>query len=507
MAKTDSDSILDHEPPTPKPMSLAGKAGVFTLSRAVAIITQLLAGVVLSHALTKPENAVVTYLVLTLYATALSFGQLGLPDSVFFFFEKMPADKRKSFSLLLSKTLFLLAFGAAAIMVTVGWLGSTREGFGEVRTLIWAMVAMLLLELPTMHLPNVLIALDRAKAAAWFNVFTGTAQFMAMTIPLLLPDPVSAIPIGLLIYSALRLGVGVSLFHKLFKNEPLAALPDGTMREVLRYSVPLSLAQIFWVLNKMVDKQVVQWLLPSTVFAVYNAGAIELPIIPTIAYTVSAVMMTQLVGHHLRGERDALLGLWYKSVRKVSVIVLPLVMIFLVAAEEFIALLLPESYADAVIPFRIYTFILLQRVASYSNMQKALGATAPITRSAIYLFLMNAALSVPLVLWLGMAGPPLAALIANSFSWWYALRNIQLLLKVRFREVFPFGFYLKALAVAALAAVPVLGVKMAVELPRYFGFFLLAAMYLPIYLALAKAAGTIEAADWQRLMGKLGRKV
>ena len=244
----------------------------------------------------------------------------------------------------------------------------------------------------------------------------------------------------------------------------------------------------------------VQWLLPSTVFAVYQSGAIELPIIPTIAYTVSAVMMTQLVGHHLRGERQALLGLWYKSVQKVSVIVLPLVMIFLVAAEEFIALLLPADYADAVIPFRIYTFILLQRVASYSNMQKALGSTAPITHAAILLFAINALLSVPLVLWLGMAGPPVAALIANSFSWWYALRNIQQLLKIRFSEVFPFRFYLKALGVAALAAVPILLLKTTVDLPRYWGFFILMVSYLPVYLALALATGIIAKSDWNRLL-------
>ena len=256
----------------------------------------------------------------------------------------------------------------------------------------------------------------------------------------------------------------------------------------------------------MVDKQVVQWLLPSTVFAVYNSGAIELPIIPTIAYTVSAVMMTQLVGHHLRGERAQLLGLWYKSIHKVSVIVLPLVMIFLVAAEEFIALLLPPDYADAVIPFRIYTFILLQRVASYSNMQKALGATAPITHAAIYMFLINAVLCVPLVWWLGMAGPPLAMLLANVFSWWYALRNIQQLLQIRFREVFPFRFYAKALGVAALAAVPAFVLKMAVDLPTYLGFFVLAACYLPVYLVLARATNIVEEEDWRRLVRKLGLK-
>ncbi|MBK9015639.1 MAG: oligosaccharide flippase family protein [Saprospiraceae bacterium] len=260
---------------------------------------------------------------------------------------------------------------------------------------------------------------------------------------------------------------------------------------------------MFWTLNRQVDKYAVQWFLPAF-FTIYSAGAFEIPVIPTIAITVSSVMMMQFVGHHLRGERAELLELWYKSIRKVSVIVLPLVVVLLVAAEELIALFYPDNYADAVIPFRIYTFILLQRVASYSNMQKALGSTAPITHSAIYLFLINAALSVPLVLWLGMAGPPLAALLANIFSWWYALHNIQVLLKVRFREVFPFGFYAKALGVAVLAAVPVFGLKMAVELPRYFSFFILAACYLPIYLVLARTTGIIEESDWRRLMNKLG---
>ncbi|MCC6724784.1 MAG: oligosaccharide flippase family protein [Saprospiraceae bacterium] len=505
MTKPNDDTILDHEAPQKKPMSLAGKAGVFTLSRAVTIITQLLAGVVLSHVLTKEANALVSYLVLTLYATALAFGQLGLPDSVFFFFEKMPAPNRKAFTLMLAKLLGILALAAGAIMLIIGWLAAEKDGYAELRTLIWAMMAMLLLELPTTPMPNVLIALDRAKTAAWFNVFTGLAQFMAMTIPLLLPDPVTAIPIGLLLYSTLRFAISAIIFQKLFKTEPRLTLPKGTIREVLRYSIPLSLAQIFWMLNKQLDKQVVQWLLPNTVFAVYQYGAMELPIIPTIAYTVSAVMMTQLVGHHLRGEREALLGLWYKSVQKVSVIVLPLVMIFLVAAEEFIALLLPESYADAVIPFRIYTLILLQRVASYSNMQKALGSTAPITHSAILLFVINAALSVPLALWLGMAGPPLAALFANIFSLWYALRNIQQLLKISFKEVFPFRFYFKALGVAAVAAVPVLLLKTTVDLPRYIDFFLLAACYLPIYLILARVSGIIEDSDWQRLTRKLGK--
>jgi O-antigen/teichoic acid export membrane protein len=484
-----------------KPISLARKAGIFTVSRAVTIASQLAAISILTHLLAKSDADVVLYL-LTIYGTAQVFSQLGLPDSVFYFFEKLPPASRKSIALHIGRALLWLSLAGALVMLGIAWLGATREGYSEVRLLIWALMALLLFELPTLPLPNILIALNRAKQAAGLNIFIGLAQFAAITVPLFLPNPVAGICYGLLAYGALRLLVSAAVFSQLFKHEPIKPLPQGTLRELFRYSVPLSLAQVFWGLNRQLDKYIVQWFLPAS-FAVYAAGAYEIPIIPTIAYSVASVMMPQLVGHYLREERAQLLELWYKSIRKVTVIVLPLVMVFIVAAEEFIALLFPDNYAEAAIPFRIYTFILLQRVASYSNMQKALGSTREITYSAIYGFVINAVLCVPFILWLGLAGPPLASLVANLFTWWYALSRIQLLLKVKFSEVFPFAFYGKALLVAALATLPVFLLKNQLEMPAALGFPVLAASYLLVYLLLAKATNIIPAEDWDRLLRAL----
>lgn len=482
-------------------MSLARKAGIFTVSRAVTILAQLMALVILTHRLPESDAGVVFFL-LTVYGTAQTFGQLGLPDSVFYFFEKLPAHFRKSVALLIGKSLLWLALAGALVMLGIAWAGATREGFGDVRTLIWALMALLLFELPSLPMPNIFIALDRAKEAAWLNLFIGLAQFTAMTIPLFLPNPVWGITIGLLCYGVLRMLVSAGLFHHFFKNEKAEPLPPGTLRELFNYSIPLSLAQIFWGLNRQVDKYIVQWFLPISVFAVYNTGAYEIPIIPTIAYSVASVMMPQLIGHHLRGEKQALLELWYKSIRKISVMVLPLVMVFVLAAEEFIALLFPDSYADAAIPFRIYSLILLQRVASYSNMQKALGSTKEITYAAIYLFAINLVLSIPLVIWLGIAGPPLASLIANSFTWWYALSRIQRLLDVKFSEVFPWAFYGKTLGVAVLATLPFVWLKNVWEMPAGLDFAVLAIGYLLFYLLLARATKVIEKADMDRLLRK-----
>ncbi|RME09453.1 MAG: hypothetical protein D6816_04375, partial [Bacteroidetes bacterium] len=72
-----------------KKTSLARKAGIFTISRAVSILAQLSAMIILSRSLPKEVYAQLQYLLL-IYGTAQVVGQLGLPDSIFYFFEKYP---------------------------------------------------------------------------------------------------------------------------------------------------------------------------------------------------------------------------------------------------------------------------------------------------------------------------------------------------------------------------------------------------------------------------------
>ncbi len=461
--------------------------------------------VVLTRVLSEQEAGLVFFL-LTIYGTAQAFGQLGLPDSIFYFFEKLPAEYRRSFVLLVGRALFWLGLAGALVMLGIAWAGATRAGFGDLRRLIWALMGLLLFELPTLPLPNVLIALDRSREAAWLNLFSGLAQLLAMVIPLALPLPVRGITFGLLAYGFFRMVASAWLFRKHLGAFPSVRLPSGTLRSVFAYAVPLSLAQLLWGLNRQVDKYVVQWFLPAA-FTVYTAGAYEIPIVPTVAYSVAAVMMPQLVSHFLKGEREELLSLWLRGIRKVSLLVLPLVMVFVVAAEEFIALLYPENYADAVVPFRIYTLVMLQRVASYSNMQKALDRTGDITRGALYLFFLNLALSIPFVRWWGPAGPPLASLLANLLVWWYALDRIGRALRISWWETFPFRDYGKTLALALVAGLPAWLAKGWVEWPAGWGFLVLSMLYGASYLLLGLSTGLIPRADWLRLLGSLpGRR-
>lgn len=483
-------------------MSLAKKASIFTVSRAVAIIAQVSAMAILSRILPKEtEYAQLQYLLL-LYGTAQIIGQFGLPDSIFYFFEKYPPEKRKSIARYISKILMWSALASAIGLLIAGWIGTMDAEYQSVRPLLWMFMALIVLELPTIPVPNTLIALNKTKAAGWFNIFVGSTQFLALTIPLLMIDRLYWISVGLLIYGLLRLLVGAFIYYRNFKGKVSLSLPDGFLKELLYYSVPLSLAQLFWNLNKVVDKFVVKEILPAGTFAEYNNGAWEIPVIPTIAYSVAAVMMPKMVGHFLKNEKKELLGLWLTSIKKVTIIVVPLVVVFLLTSEEFMVLLYGEKYINSATPFFIYTFILLQRVASYSNMQKALNSTKEITRGAIYLFSINAILVVPFVLWLGVIGPPLASVVAQTFSWWYALNVIRKLMGVKFKEVFPFRFYGKTLLVAFIAAVPFYFLKQEWDLPVGAAFAILAVSYLLAYILLARITNVISVDDLNRIFKK-----
>ncbi len=425
----------------------AKKATIVIVSKAVSKVVAALSAVVLARVLTKDAFGLLQF-ILTAYLTVSTLSQLGLPESVFYFFERVTKQSRKDFTLLLARLLFLLGLGGSVILVALTFV-APYWGF-PVQWYFLPLIFLAVIDLPCSLTPNVLLALDRAKQAAWFNLINSSLLFCAMVVPVLLGLPISAIVVALVGYGLVRLLVSSGFFYRNF-GHPGGELPDGMVRTVFNYSVPLALANILWTLNRYIDKFVVAAFMSVEVYAEYAIATYEIPFIPTIAYSVATVMMPQFVGAHMRGDTTELLRLWFQSIRKVSLIVLPLMVLFLVVADEFIVLAFSDRYAGAALPFRIYTLILFQRVTSYGSVLKAVGNTRAVTRHAIYVVCLNIALSIPLIMVMGIAGPPTATLIASVVTWFYLLFKIKESVNVAFKDVFPFSSYLKTLAVAFAA--------------------------------------------------------
>ncbi len=483
-------------PPAEPEASLTRKAAILVVSRAMTIMTVMISLIILTRVLSKDDFALLSFLLLV-YATTLTLSRLGLPDSVFYYLERISEASHKGFVILTARNMFLVGLPVCTLLIPLHFLAPIW-GF-QVNHLLFPLAAIILIELPTFVLPNTLIALGKVTHAALLNIVSGVLQFTALVVPASLGQPIEHVVYALLLYSVSKFAIFTGVFLRTFSG-PVGTLASELVKEQFAYSIPLGISQVLWDINRQIDKYIIAAVLPVTIYAEYVVGAWEIPLLPAIAYTVSLAMMPNLVRCVANGDQSALLDLWHRAIKKVSVLVLPLAVMFLVVAEEIIILLFTADYAAAAIPFRIYTMSVLLRVGAYTSVLKALGETTVIYRSAAYLLFINLALGIPLALWLGMSGPPLATLIANIAMWGYALTNISRLLHVDIGRVFPFAFYLKSLSVAFVAAIPALLVQETLVLQHTALLAVVMITYLTSYVGIARITGLVEPGHWQTLL-------
>jgi O-antigen/teichoic acid export membrane protein len=494
---------LTTPPPSATPESgpsndsdLASKAGVLVVSKAIGGITRIAGIAILARLYPKPEFGLLSFALLT-YLTVTTLAQLGLPGSIFYYLGIVQKDAHRAFVFLISRILFFIALGGAALLLLIGMVASAR-GYDVVALMI-PLACLVVLELPTYHIQNVLIAIGKAKQSAWVTIIFSIVLFAAMVLPAVLGRPIQDVCYALVGYGAFRVVVTTICFSKELEKTP-AILPSNMVRQVLSYSVPLGIADLLWKVNQFIDKYIVMFLLPVVIFAEYSVGAWEIPLVPMVATSVASVMMISFVTSYLDGNKKELLSLWNKSITKVSIIVLPLMVMLVLISRELIILLFSRAYEGAAIVFSIYTLTLFQRVADYSAVLKAINKTRIVTGWAGLTAALNLIMSVPFVLWLGMVGAAVSTLLATFIAWFFILLVMSQVLNVPLRAVFPFGFYCKTLTIAVIAAVPALLAAKAIDASEAFDLLIKVTVYFAVFAGLATLTGLAKRKDWKFLV-------
>ena len=135
-----------------------------------------------------------------------------------------------------------------------------------------------------------------------------------------------------------------------------------------KFAVPLGLTEAIGILNKRLDRFLVVGLFAAAVVAEYEVGAWQIPFVATIPFSVGAAYTPSLEALFAEGRFREGIEIWKLSSVKVGLIVMPICMIFIVAAEESITLLFGPQYAASAIVFRLYSIWTLLRIAAFGNV-------------------------------------------------------------------------------------------------------------------------------------------
>lgn len=491
-----------------KASNLSEKAGVVVFARIVTTVIDLAIVIATIRILSKTDFAIIGYL-LMIHEVARNLATLGFPDSVFYFFERVSGSAKRAF--VNQTTLILLG---TALMAGIFILGVSyfapdfltewnSESIDQVQHLLPFMALVAVFEIPTWPVTNILLALDRQRESAWFEMLTSLLTLTLLVGPLAMGYDLEVAVYGLVVYGFIRF-VGSWIWMRIVLPEGKLSDSEISVKRQVNFSLPLGLSALVNKINRYVDKFIVSILLPVSAYAEYTIGAQEVPLIRVIPFAVGSVLISRYVEFQLESKKEELLKLWYKGVEKVSLMVIPLTILSIIIASDLIAIIAESegtSYRNAVLPFQIYNLIVLIRVTHYGSILQAFGDTKGVFYLSVNLVFANLILSIPLTMMYGINGTAFGTLIANFYNWYITLRRIGGHMELPARKVLPFPYYLKVLGASVLAAIPVWygRFQFIPENQVLQGLLLSMACYLVLFSLIGTLSKTISAEDWKQL--------
>ena len=508
--------------PSTEPPSQADKQANAKLASGVGLVSgaTLASGLLniallmsLTRLLSKADFGVISFAYM-LFGLVSVVGALGLPSALLFYTTRLSAARQRA----LARHVGALLLGLGAL------LGGALAHWGELalsdaqRPLIAPLLPIIGLaligDLPGQTLPSYLLALERYGASALATLGFALTRFVGLVLPAFMGWGVRAMAWGLAL-TALTRGALLLLFVWRPTSRTSQA-EQGTRegrvdltwstRELLAYGLPLSLSAVVGKLNVQADKYLIAALTSAEVYAIYHVGALELPLVYGVAYSVTNALTPSLITRYHNQDREGFLQLWHSSVRKVAALIMPIAVYLMIFAEEVITLAFSERYAQAALPFRVYLCLLPLRLCSYGAVVRATGLTRPVFVATTLSLVSNLALNYPLYQLFGLAGPALASIIAQVVAIYLLLRVTKRQLSVSWGRVFPFLELLKTLSLAALVGLTTLGLLHLLSVmgapliasalnTKPFTLTLGGLILMPLYLWLGERVGVLSGAD------------
>ena len=467
------------------------------MGRVLASLAEVAAPLIIVRLLGKADVGVLTALLLV-YTTLSMVLTLGLPGTLSFHLPTRASAERRAIARRMGRLMVGLGGLAALIQLAIAGLSLADVLQTEVKLYyLAALVGLPLGDIPMRMLPNLLVVEGYDRAAASTSILRSLGMSLGTLVPLALGADVWTV---MLVLSGVGVAFGALTFAyctMVYRGIP-TGLTDLTAGGLVRFALPIGLTELVSNINNRFDRFLIIPL-GAVAYAEYNAGSWQIPIIPSIAYAVGVAYGPHFAELFKGGRLREAVDVWREQAAKTALLVVPISVVFVVAAEETVALLFTEAYLDGASVLRLYALMTMGRITAFGTPLVAAGKPQYLFRAALIAFFSNVVISVPLVLLIGFNGPALGTLLAFvpmvcGYTWY-----ISRVADVPFRHVFPLVGWLKVVAAAAPAALAALAFKLYVDAAPAAALAAEAAIVLGGFALTGTLTGLITPDDWRYL--------
>jgi len=429
---------------------IAASAMLMMLSKAISHGCFLLIAVVLARSLERTDFGTFNQVWLVNKSLLYLFA-LGLPVSVYYFLPRLPDAKTKSFILqtMVSLTVLALPF-SISMYVLADWLAIYFNNPALAYYLrLFAIYP--LITLPTVSTDAILIGLGRTKHAALFEIVTKTAMVAAVAAAGILEHRLDLVFKALVVYGIAQSLLGVWMVWQPVRRIKFRfSLADW--KSQIAFSAPYGFATLAGALNYQVDKVLIALFYPPAVFALYAAGAFEIPLAGVTSVPVVSVIMGELTKKFTSGDIEGFLQLWHQSMLKLALPVFAVAAFLMVFAEPVVVGLFSSEYAEAVWPFRIFLLFVPMRITVLEQVLASLGETKFVFKAQVGTMIVNMVVGYMLIRDAGWLGPAIAAVLTGYLFAALLIFEIRSRLNVSLGRLVPWQGLSRVALVAILAA-------------------------------------------------------
>jgi O-antigen/teichoic acid export membrane protein len=385
--------------------SNANKVLVFSVAQVINLVINFFVSPYLARALPKEDYSAYnqTIVIVNLFSVIFS---VGLQAVVFYFLSKRD-DKHLNTISTLQFLILLMSSLSLFGMLTFAFV--TPSIFSE------KVAANLLACLPAVaftfiynYLISVLIYYNRTRQVAIISVVSSLFSVLFIYISL---TQWRSIPLALLFSQVLTPLLGIFLTYTIGRNHLHHSIkPDRqSLKVILKNSTPLYITNLLGSSYVYVSSFFVILILGDVAYANYRNGAIEIPFISTIAFSVSSVLLPELNNYFQSKKLDEAFMLKRKIINQCIFILYPVIIFFIVFHNEFIVAYFSDKYVESAVVFAFYSLTCFVRINDYQDVLITAGKSNYILKANILYFSLNMVLVIVLGYLFGIYGVAAAA--------------------------------------------------------------------------------------------------
>lgn len=397
--------------------------------RILAMLAQFVIPVFLTRYLSKSDYGLYAqfYLLLTFLGTILCFG---IQSNLYYFFPKYPVKKHSN-----------LVWNNIIIMTLSGCLGMSIFAIAPIRNILlgtggidayWNLIALcIILYIPT-NLISTLAVVKKDKGLATFYPPIDISLKIAIIIPIaIIFKSMYAIFIGIVMLQTLQCAFIYGYVIHYYGYNVRGIFNDlSLIKEQLSYALPFGGAVIISTICQRLDKIVCVSYLTESEYAIYSLAFFGIPGIMQIYDSIVQVNVTNMSKAYANEDKNEVLKLYRDFVRQTLSFSLPLILIGIVFANQFIEFAFSANYIATVPYFRIYLLTFIIAMIGCGTILRAVGRT----KQSFNAFLISGLIYIPicilLIRYFGINGAITAAVIGVCLP-----RFIQTIFELRWSKV------------------------------------------------------------------------